>query len=46
MTQGFQYLTEARADEIQPVTETLRRACVALELPVRSVECEFGPSQV
>jgi len=24
----------------------LRRACVALGLPVRSVECEFGPSQV
>ena len=28
MTQGFQYLTEARADEMEPVTETLRRACV------------------
>jgi glutamine synthetase len=46
MTQGFQYLTEARADEMEPVTDTLRRACVALGLPVRSVECEFGPSQV
>jgi glutamine synthetase len=46
MTQGFQYLTEARADEMEPVTEVLRRACVALGLPVRSVECEFGPSQV
>ena len=46
MTHGFQYLTESRADEMEPVTETLRRACVALGLPVRSVECEFGPSQV
>ncbi len=46
MTQGFQYLTEARADEMEPVTETLRRACVAMGLPVRSIECEFGPSQV
>lgn len=46
MTQGFQYLTEARADELEPVTEILRKACVALDLPVRSIECEFGPSQV
>jgi glutamine synthetase len=46
MTQGFQYLTETRTDEMEPATETLRRACVALGLSVRSVECEFGPSQV
>ncbi len=46
MTHGFQYLTEARADELEPVTEVLRKACVALNLPLRSIECEFGPSQV
>jgi len=46
MTQGFQYLTETRADELEPVTEILRKACVAMDLPVRSIECEFGPSQV
>lgn len=46
MTHGFQYLTESRADEMEPVTETLRRACVDMGLPVRSIECEFGPSQV
>jgi glutamine synthetase len=46
MTHGFQYLAEARADELEPVTEVLRKACVALHLPVRSIECEFGPSQV
>ena len=46
MTHGFQYLTEARVDELEPVTEVLRKACVALHLPVRSIECEFGPSQV
>ena len=46
MTHGFQYLTEARADEMEPVTEVLRKACMALHLPVRSIECEFGPSQV
>ncbi len=46
MTHGFQYLTEARADELEPVTEILRKACVVLDLPVRSIECEFGPSQV
>ncbi|WP_337659819.1 glutamine synthetase family protein [Anderseniella sp. Alg231-50] len=46
MTHGFQYLTEARGDQLEPVTEVLRKACVALNLPVRSIECEFGPSQV
>ena len=46
MTHGYQYLTEQRGDELEPVTEILRRACVALDLPVRSIECEFGPSQV
>jgi len=46
MTHGFQYLTETRADELEPVTEILRKGCMALGLPVRSIECEFGPSQV
>jgi glutamine synthetase len=46
MTQGYQYLTETRTDEMEPITEILRKGCVALGLPVRSIECEFGPSQV
>jgi len=45
LAHGFQYLTEQRADEIEPVTEMLRQTCVALDLPLRSMESEFGPSQ-
>lgn len=46
LAHGFQYLTETRADELEPVLEILRRDIVALGLPLRSIEVEFGPSQV
>ncbi len=46
LAHGFQYLTEIRADELEPVIEILRRDLVALGLPLRSMEVEFGPSQV
>ena len=45
LAHGYQYLTEQRADEIEPVCEMLRQTCVALDLPLRSMEIEFGPSQ-
>lgn len=45
LAHGFQYLTEQRADEIEPVSEMLRKTCAALGLPLRSMESEFGPSQ-
>jgi glutamine synthetase len=45
LTQGYQYLSEARFDQFEPVLEIIRRDIVALGLPLRSVECEFGPSQ-
>jgi len=45
LAHGFQYLTEQRADEIEPVSEMLRQTCAALDLPLRSMESEFGPSQ-
>jgi glutamine synthetase len=45
LVQGFQLLTEARYDQIDPFVELLRREVVALGLPLRSVELEFGPSQ-
>jgi glutamine synthetase len=45
-TRGYQYLTESRADELEPVFETVRGVCAALDLPLRSLEVEFGPSQV
>ena len=45
LTTGYQYLTEQRYDQIDPVMEILRRDLKALELPLRSFEVEFGPSQ-
>jgi glutamine synthetase len=45
LTQGYQYLSELRFDQFEPVVEIIRREIVALGLPLRSVECEFGPSQ-
>ncbi|MCZ6764109.1 MAG: glutamine synthetase family protein [Alphaproteobacteria bacterium] len=46
LAHGYQYLTETRADELDPVLEILRRDLACLGLPLRSVEVEFGPSQV
>jgi len=46
LTQGYNYLTEARYDALDPILETLRRETEALGLPLRSMEVEFGPSQV
>lgn len=43
---GYQYLTEIRYDELEPVFGELRRALQSLGLPIRSEEVEFGPSQV
>ena len=44
--QGYQYLTELRLDQIEPITDILRRDIQALGLPLTSIEVEFGPSQV
>jgi glutamine synthetase len=43
---GYQYLTELRYDEIDPLMEALRINLQALDMPLRSLEVEFGPSQV
>jgi glutamine synthetase len=45
LTTGYQYLTEQRYDQLDPVMEILRRDLAALELPLRTFEVEFGPSQ-
>ncbi|WP_456619569.1 glutamine synthetase family protein [Bradyrhizobium sp. P5_C12] len=45
LSHGYQYLTEQRFDQMEPVLEILRRDVLALGLPLRSVEVEFGPSQ-
>lgn len=43
--QGYNYLTEQRLDQMEPILEILRRDIVALGLPLASIEVEFGPSQ-
>jgi glutamine synthetase len=45
LTQGYQYLSELRLDQLEPALELIRREVVALGLLLRSVECEYGPSQ-
>jgi glutamine synthetase len=45
LSHGYQYLTEQRFDQMEPALEILRRDILALGLPLRSVEVEFGPSQ-
>ena len=46
LAHGFQYLTEQRMDELDPFLEPLRRDLLALGLPLRTLEVEYGPSQV
>jgi glutamine synthetase len=46
LNQGYQYLTEQRYDEMDPILEILRTNLVDLGLPLRTLEVEFGPSQV
>jgi len=46
LNQGYQYLTEQRYDEMDPILEILRTNLVDLGLPLRTIEVEFGPSQV
>ncbi|MGI9412184.1 MAG: glutamine synthetase, partial [Hyphomicrobiales bacterium] len=45
LAHGFQYLTEARMDELEPALDAIRRDLAGLGLPLRSQEVEFGPSQ-
>jgi glutamine synthetase len=45
LSHGYQYLTEQRYDQMEPVLQILRRDILALGLPLRSIEVEFGPSQ-
>ena len=42
---GFQYLTEERQDEIDPLLQILHDHLAALGLPLRTMEDEWGPGQ-
>jgi len=46
LTTGYQLLTEHKYDQIEPVIDLLRKNLDQLQLPLRSFEIEFGPSQV
>ncbi|HXP77953.1 MAG TPA: glutamine synthetase family protein [Stellaceae bacterium] len=45
LARGYHYLTEQRIDQLDPVVQLLMTNLRALDLPVRSFESEFGPSQ-
>jgi glutamine synthetase len=45
LTQGYQYLTESRFDQLDAALEPIRRGVEALGMPLRSLEVELGPSQ-
>src|SRR6201986_854573 len=45
LSHGYQYLSEQRFDQIEPAVDIIWRDILALGLPLRSVEVEFGPSQ-
>ena len=46
LSHGYQYLTENRFDELEPILDQLRASLIELDLPMRSLESEMGPSQV
>lgn len=45
LSTGYQLLSETRHDLLEPAIDILRRGLEGLGLPLRSFECEFGPSQ-
>ncbi|MEP2530190.1 glutamine synthetase family protein [Shimia sp.] len=42
---GYQFLTDAIYDVLEPVMDDIRRTAQAMGMPVRSTEVEMGPSQ-
>lgn len=45
LSTGYQLLSEIRYDQLEPALEVLRRNLEGLGLPLRSFECEYGPTQ-
>ena len=46
LNRGFQLLTEHYADSLDEVMALIRSTAKALDIPLRSLEVEFGPSQI
>jgi glutamine synthetase len=46
LTPGYQLLSEAELDSVDELVQALRDGLVALGLPLKSIEIEFGPSQL
>jgi glutamine synthetase len=46
LSHGFQYLTESRNDEIDDLLRTLQGHLLALDLPLLTMEDEWGPGQI
>ena len=46
LSTGYQLLTEHKYDQMDPVVQILRKDLEQLDLPLRSFEIEFGPSQL
>lgn len=45
LSRGYHYLTEIRFDQAEEIVQLLMKSLRALDLPLRSFEGEFGPSQ-
>jgi glutamine synthetase len=45
LSTGYQLLSDLRFDQLEPALELLRRGLEGAGLPLRSFECEYGPSQ-
>ncbi len=45
LSHGYQLLTEHRYDQMEPALDLIRRNLNELDLPLRSIEVELGPSQ-
>ncbi|WP_202636248.1 glutamine synthetase family protein [Rugosibacter aromaticivorans] len=43
---GYQYMNDQITDAMEPVTTALRDALLGMQLPVRTLETEWGPGQL
>ena len=46
ITRNFELLGESRYDAFEGIVDQLRAHCIALNLSIRAIEAEFGPSQL